>query len=182
MNKKVSLDAKALYAVATVVASLLTSNLSYWIVLSKAEDTVTDFWVYCLLSLLMAAVSLLLNWLIMLVFLFFKFPALYSKSDDKKLWAKKTLSLILPGELARFIISVLMFRRYFDKTSVQIYQILYGFWLDAATTGILSLLDMTVYAVIYLVLLAAFLAGIFLMCKKLWALGKRDYENIYKTE
>lgn len=182
MHKKVSLDAKALYAVATVLAGLIASNLSYWIVLSKAENTVTDFWVYCLLSLLTAAVSLLLNWVIMLVFLFFKFPALYSKSEDKKLWAKKTVSLILPGELARFIISVLMFRRYFDKTSVQMYQLVYGFWMDGFTTGILSLLDMMVYAAVYLLLLAVFLAGIFFMCRKLWMLGKRDYENLYKTE
>ena len=182
MEKKVSLDAKALYAAFTVIASLVSSNLSYWIVLSKAENTVTDFGIYCLLSLLMVAVSLLLSWVIMLVYLFFKFPALYSKSDDKNLWAKKTLSLLLIGELARFIISVLTFRRYFDKTSVQIYQIIYGFWLDEATTGILSLMDMTVYAAVYLALLAIFLAGIFFMCKKLWALGKRDYENLYKTE
>ncbi len=182
MERKVSIDSKALYAAFTVIACLVSSNLSYWIVMSKAEGTVTNFGVYCLLSLLMTVVSLLLSWVIVFLYLFKKFPTFYHKTESKNIWAKKTLSLILPGELARFIISVLTFRRYFDKTTVQLYQIIYGFWLDDATIGIFSLLDMAVYAVVYLAVNAVFLAGVFFTCKKLWALGKRDYENLYKTE
>lgn len=182
MSKKVSFDTKFLYAVFTVVSAIAASNLSYWLIMRVLGKNVADIAVYCLISVLMTAVSVILSWAIMFVFLYKKVPGLYFKSDDKKLWVKQTVSLILPGELARFIISVLTFRRYFDKASVQFYNVVYGLWADEITVGILNVIDYMVYGAVYVFLLAVFLLGIFFMYRRLWLLGKRDYENLYKTE
>lgn len=179
MEKRVSMDMRAIYAVVAFIAMLISSNLSYWIVNAIFKSTLTNIAVYVLALLIMTALHLVISWGVTAVFLFIKFPSLYHRSEDKNMWAKKTVSLVIVGEIARFLGCVLFFRRYLDKVSSEWYNIIYGAWVDKYTFGPLNVIDSAVYALIYLAITAVFLTGVFFMCKKLWELGKKDFENIY---
>lgn len=182
MEKKVSLDSKLIYAVMTFLASVISSNIIYWAVEATAQKIPHPAAVYPLFLLVMPALYILLCWGIMFLYLYRKFPTLYHRSDDSRLWIKKTVSLILPGELVRYITCVLFYDRYFEKVTTTMYHIIYGSKMDESTIGVFDFIDDAVYSVIYFVLLAAFLAGIFFVCKKLWETGKKDYENLYGAE
>lgn len=179
MEKKVSLDSKFLYVVMTFLASMVSSNLIYWAVDATAQKIPHPAVVYPLFLIIMPALYILLCWVIVGLYLYKKFPTLYHRSEDKKLWIKKTVGLILPGELARYITSVLFYDRYFEKVTTSMYHLVYGSYMDESTVGVFDYIDDAVYSVIYFVLLGVFLAGTFFMCKKLWELGKKDYENLY---
>lgn len=129
--------------------------------------------------LVMTLLHLVISIGITAVFLYIKFPSLYHRSEDKNMWLKKTVGLVVIGEGVRFIGCVLMFRRYLDKVSSLWYQLIYGAYVDGFTFGILNILDSIVYAAIYLFITAFFLACVFFICKKLWRLGEIDYDNIY---
>ena len=182
MEKKVSLDSKFIYVVMTFLASIISSNLVYWAVESIAEKIPHPAVVYPLFLLVMPMLYILLCWVIVGVYLYKKFPTLYHRSEDEKLWIKKTIGLILPGELTKYIACVLFYDRYFEKVTTSMYYMVYGSKMDESTVGVFDFIDDAVYSVIYFVILAAFLAGVFFLCKKLWMLGKKDYENQYGKE
>ncbi len=178
MEKKVSMDIKAIYAMVAFVAMLISSNLSYWIVTAVLEKLPANVFITLFGLLVMTALHVVISWGITSVFLFIKFPALYHRSEDKNIWAKKTVSVIIIGEIARFLGCVLFYRRYLDKVSSIWFQFIFGS-ADEITFGPLNVIDSIVYAIIYLSITAVFLAGVFFTCKKLWELGKKDFENIY---
>ena len=179
MEKRVSMDMKVMYAVVAFVAMLISSNLSYWLVNSILEKLPANVFLSIVGLLGMTLLHLIISWGITAVFLFIKFPSLYHRSEVKNMWVKKTVCLVIIGEIARFLGCVLFFRRYLDKVSSLWYDIIYGAHVDVYTFGVLNILDSIVYAVIYLCITAVFLLGVFLICKKLWRLGEIDYDNIY---
>ena len=94
MEKKVSMDIKAIYAMVAFVAMLISSNLSYWIVTAVLEKLPANVFITLFGLLVMTALHVVISWGITSVFLFIKFPALYHRSEDKNIWTKKTKSLM----------------------------------------------------------------------------------------
>lgn len=181
MKKRVPIDAQFLYVVMTFLACLVSSNLCYALILKWTENRDIGVGAYILLLILLALSYTVLSIAFMFPFLYKRFPDLYHKCDDDKMWLKKAILLILPGELARYITCVLFYDRYFEKVTTEIYYAVYGMWMDASTIGVFDFLDDIVYTVIYVILAVPFIFAVLYMCKRFWATGKRLYEKEYGT-
>ena len=118
-------------------------------------------------------------------------PAHYQPSDDKRLWPKNALRMILPGEIVRCILgaSCLGFTGSFGLLSLiptfvfeQTYVILSGRNNAIRQKAEFIFADYLAYVGIYLIYLALFLLTVLTIYRYLWNVGKREKEEMIVRE
>ncbi len=118
-------------------------------------------------------------------------PAHYQPSDDKRLWLKNALRLVLPGEIVRCILgaSCLGFINSFGLLSLiptfvfeQTYMIWSGRYKAIRQKAEFIFADYLAYVGIYLIYLALFLLAVFAIYRYLWNVGKREKEELIVHE
>ena len=118
-------------------------------------------------------------------------PAHYQPSDDKRLWLKNALRLILPGEIVRFLLgtSCLGFIGSFGLLSLiptfvfeQTYMIWSGRYKAIRQKAEFIFVDYLAYFGIYLIYLALFLLAVLAIYRYLWNVGKREKEELIVHE
>lgn len=102
-------------------------------------------------------------------------PSMYSLTDDDALWRKKAISLMLPGEIVRFVLGILPspLLRYGTVTSSitgLLYDLLYIIPMEKhkliMENGTPGLLDIAVFLLIYLTYFAVYEYIVFRMFRK----------------
>ena len=120
-----------------------------------------------------------------------RIPAHYQPSDDKQLWLKNALRLILPGEIVRFLLgtSCLGFIGSFGLLSLiptfvfeQTYVIWSGRYKAIRQKAEFIFADYLAYVGIYLIYLALFLLAVLAIYRYLWNVGKREKEELIVHE
>lgn len=120
-----------------------------------------------------------------------RIPAHYQPSDDKRLWLKNALRLILPGEIVRFLLgtSCLGFIGSFGLLSLiptfvfeQTYVIWSGRYKAISQKAEFIFADYLAYVGIYLIYLALFLLAVLAIYRYLWNVGKREKEELIVHE
>ena len=118
-------------------------------------------------------------------------PAHYQPSDDKWLWLKTALRLVLPGEIVRCILgaSCLGFIDSFGLLSLiptfvfeQTYVIWSGRNKAIKQKAEFIFADYLAYIGIYLIYLALFLLAVLAIYRYLWNVGKREKEELIVHE
>ena len=118
-------------------------------------------------------------------------PAHYQPSDDKRLWLKNALRLILPGEIVRCLLgtSCLGFIGSFGLLSLiptfvfeQTYVIWSGRYKAISQKAEFIFVDYLAYVGIYLIYLALFLLAVLAIYRYLWNVGKREKEELIVHE
>ena len=118
-------------------------------------------------------------------------PAHYQPSDDKRLWLKNALRLILPGEIVRCLLgtSCLGFIGSFGLLSLiptfvfeQTYVIWSGRNKAIRQEAEFIFADYLAYIGIYLIYLALFLLAVFAIYHYLWNVGKREKDELIVHE
>ena len=118
-------------------------------------------------------------------------PAHYQPSDDKRLWLKNALRLILPGEIVRCLLgtSCLGFIGSFGLLSLiptfvfeQTYVIWSGRYKAIRQKAEFIFVDYLAYVGIYLIYLALFLLAVLAIYRYLWNVGKREKEELIVHE
>ena len=118
-------------------------------------------------------------------------PAHYQPSDDKRLWLKNALRLILPGEIVRCILgaSCLGFIDSFGLLSLiptfvfeQTYVIWSGRNKAIRQEAEFIFADYLAYIGIYLIYLALFLLAVLAIYNYLWNIGKCEKEELIVHE
>ena len=118
-------------------------------------------------------------------------PAHYQPSDDKRLWLKNALCLILPGEIVRCLLgtSCLGFIGSFGLLSLiptfvfeQTYVIWSGRYKAIRQKAEFIFVDYLAYVGIYLIYLALFLLAVLAIYRYLWNVGKREKEELIVHE
>lgn len=118
-------------------------------------------------------------------------PAHYQPSDDKQLWLKNALRLILPGEIVRCLLGVscLGFINSFGLLSLiptfvfeQTYMILSGRYKAIRQKAEFIFADYLAYVGIYLIYLALFLLAVLAIYRYLWNVGKREKDELIVHE
>lgn len=120
-----------------------------------------------------------------------RIPAHYQPSDDKQLWLKNALRLILPGEIVRCLLGVscLGFINSFGLLSLiptfvfeQTYMILSGRYKAIRQKAEFIFADYLAYVGIYLIYLALFLLAVLAIYRYLWNVGKREKDELIVHE
>jgi hypothetical protein len=118
-------------------------------------------------------------------------PAHYQPSDDKWLWLKTALRLVLPGEIVRCILGVscLGFIDSFGLLSLiptfvfeQTYVIWSGRNKAIRQDAEFIFADYLAYIGIYLIYLVLFLLAVFAIYHYLWNVGKREKDELIVHE
>ena len=118
-------------------------------------------------------------------------PAHYQPSDDKRLWLKNALCLILPGEIVRCLLgtSCLGFIGSFGLLSLiptfvfeQTYVIWSGRNKAIRQEAEFIFADYLAYVGIYLIYLVLFLLAVFAIYHYLWNVGKREKDELIVHE
>ncbi len=192
MKKQIPVGIIFLCGVLTLFSNFIASELGLLIprtVFSGLESS-SPAVINTVSLLTVVPLTLLLSWGIMyFVFLRRHFPDLYEPSENSKLWLKKAAILILPGEIARFIVclSTLGFPDSTGKLAslvTALFEMTYLKWfgrfyaIRQLNQRILA--DFAAYTVCYLVYLLVYLLGIFFMCKAVWKRAKEDYDDLIR--
>lgn len=129
--------------------------------------------------------------IVYLMFFRRKFPNFYEPSEDPKRWLKKSVILILPGELIRFFICIIPLG-FFGSTGVfagiptYLFELTYLKWFDRTyavrQTGQFIFADFAAYAVCYLAYSIIHLLGIFFICKTVWKKAGEEYDDLIRPE
>lgn len=118
-------------------------------------------------------------------------PAHYQPSDDKRIWLKNALRLILPGEIVRCLLgtSCLGFIGSFGLLSLiptfvfeQTYVIWSGRNKAIRQDAEFIFADYLAYIGIYLIYLVLFLLAVFAIYHYLWNVGKREKDELIVHE
>lgn len=118
-------------------------------------------------------------------------PAHYQPSDDKRLWLKNALRLVLPGEIVRCLLgtSCLGIINSFGLLSLiptfvfeQTYMIQSGRYNAIRQKAQFIFADYLAYIGIYLIYLVLFLLAVLAIYNYLWNVGKREKEEMIVHE
>ena len=194
MKKKISVDKMFLYGVLTLFANYIASWLGLLIPstlfggLTTASTTVINI----VGIVTVFPLTFFFAWGIC-YFVFFKrhFPAIYEKSEYPKLWLKKTVLLILPGEIIRFFACLFSLgfsgsTGMFALIPTYLFELTYLKWFDRSDSvrqmGEFIFADYVAYTICYLIYILIYLIGIFFICKKIWKKTKEDYDDLIRPE
>jgi len=128
---------------------------------------------------------------VLFIYLKNRVPAHYQPSDEKWLWAKNGIRLILPGEIVRFLLGVFCLGSVnsFGLLSLaptfvyeQTYLIQSGRFEAIRQELRFIFVDYLAYIGVYLVYLAVFLVAVLAVYRYLWNVGKRERDELIVHE
>lgn len=178
------------------VVTLLANGIASWLGLtiprlilgsfSLSQSAINVLYFFTVVPL-----TFLFSWGILFLFLRRRFARQYEPGENPRLWLKKTVAMLFPGELLRYAACLLTVgysgstgrlasipSDFFDT----VYLNWSGRFYAVRQLGSIAASDYFAYTACYLVYLLLYLPGIFFLCKSLWKKGQEEYDDLIRPE
>lgn len=136
-------------------------------------------------------ITLLVTWLLLFWMMKRSFQKLYEPSEDSRLWLKKALVFVLPGELFRYFVCLPTLGIFdgagmFSALVTDLFDSVYLPKVDRVYAvrqlGERVFSDYAGYTLCYLIYLLVHLAGVLFLCKCIWKKWQEEYDDLIRPE
>ncbi|MCH5183824.1 MAG: hypothetical protein J1E00_06585 [Oscillospiraceae bacterium] len=135
-------------------------------------------------------ITLLLSWLLLFLMMKSTFSKLYRSSEDSRLWLKKAIVCILPGEAFRYFLCLLTLgisggTGEFAALVTYLFDSVYlpnvGRAYAVRQLGERIFSDYAGYTLCYLIYLLVYLAGVLFLCRRIWKKRQKEHEEMLRV-
>ena len=179
-----------LYALMTLAANYVASWLGLAIprlLIGGSADSLSQTQINLFGIFTVVPITLLVTWLGLFLMMKSTFSRLYKSSEDSRLWLKKALLFVLPGELLRYFICLPTLGIYdgtgmFSALVTYLFDSVYLPKVDRAYAvrqlGERIFSDYAGYTLCYLIYLLVHLAGVLFLCRFIWKKGQKEHDEM----